>query len=467
MTLPLASPDPDAVVALAAAGRALLRRGEAKAALGPLEAAVAGCPRDRPGDPALLLDLAVAQHLAGDLAGAMARYRAVLALAPGDAGACNGLGALLLRQGDLPGAEVLLRRALDRMPGMPEALNNLARLASWELRLGEAVRLLDAALAARPDFPAARWTRAMARLQAGDMPGGWDDFEARWSLPEVGPGPAIPRPVWDGAPLAGRRLLLQPEQGLGDTIQFARYAPLLAARGGAVVLGVQPPLRRLMRSLEGPGVTVAACGEVLPPIDCHLPLLSVPRALRQGLGDIPAAVPYLVAEPAAVARWRRRIGAACGGAGDGALAVGLVWAGNPRHINDANRSLPPARLAPLAAVPGVRFFGLQCGPGRAVAPGLPGMVDLAEDLDDFAETAAALVALDLLISVDTAPLHLAGALGRPAWALLPAVPDWRWLLGRADSPWYPSLRLFRQPRPGDWAAVIAEVGVALRRRAGA
>jgi hypothetical protein len=346
---------------------------------------------------------------------------------------------------------------------MPEALNNLARLASWELRLGEAMRLLDAALAARPDFPAARWTRAMARLQAGDMPGGWDDFEARWSLPEVGPGPAIPRPVWDGTPLAGRRLLLQPEQGLGDTIQFARYAPLLAARGGTVVLGVQPPLQRLLRSLEAPGVTVVACGEVLPPIDCYLPLLSVPRVLRQGLGDIPAAAPYLVAEPAAVARWRRRIGAACGGA----LAVGLVWAGNPRHINDANRSLPPAQLAALAAVPGVRFFGLQCGPGRAVAPPLPEMVDLAAGLDDFAETAAVLAALDLLISVDTAPLHLAGALGRPAWALLPAVPDWRWLLGRVDSPWYPSLRLFRQPRPGDWAAVIAEVGVALRRRAGA
>ncbi|RYI32924.1 MAG: tetratricopeptide repeat protein [Acetobacteraceae bacterium] len=446
-------------VSLAAVGRAMLRRGEATAALAPLGVAAAACP----GDPALLLDLAVAQHLAGDLVGAMARYREVLALAPGDAGACNGLGALLLRQGDLSGAEALLRRALTLDPGMPEALNNLARLASWDLRLGEAIRLLDAALASRPNFSAARWTRAMARLQAGDMPGGWDDFEARWSLSEVGPRPTIPRPIWDGRPLTGRSLLLQPEQGLGDTLQFARYAPLLAARGGQVVLGVQPALKRLMRSLEGPGVTVVACGEVLPPIDYTLPLLSVPRVLRQGLGDIPAATPYLGAEPAAVARWRRRIGHG----GKAGLAVGLVWAGNPRHSNDANRSLAPARLAPLAGIPGVRLFSLQCGPGRCVAPPLPGLVDIAENLEDFAETAAALTALDLLISVDTAPLHLAGALGRPAWALLPAVPDWRWLLGRADSPWYPSLRLFRQPKPGDWEAVVAEVVVALRRPGGA
>ncbi|MDB5372408.1 MAG: glycosyltransferase [Belnapia sp.] len=462
---PAAAADP------ATQGRALLRRGQPAEALPLLRDAAARPPADAPTDAAVRFDLALALHLTGALAEAMAQYRAVLALAPEEAGACNGLGAILLRLGDLPAAEVWLRRALAIRPAMPEALNNLARIACWELRLGEAIRLLDAALAARPDFPAARWTRAMARLQAGDMPGGWDDFEARWGLPDIGPVGTIPRPLWRGEALAGRSLLLQPEQGLGDTIQFARYAVLLAGRGEKVVLGVQPELKRLMAGLAQPAaaahpVRVVACGEVLPPVDCHLPLLSLPGVLRQGLGDIPGATPYLAAAPEAVARWRRRLAAP-----DGMPKVGLVWAGNPKHINDANRSLPLAVLAPLAAVPGLRWFSLQLGARRAEladpASSSPwaaaGVTDLAEELTDLAETAAALTALDLLIAVDTAPVHLAGALGRPAWLLLPAVPDWRWLLGRSDSPWYPSLRLFRQPRPGAWDQVAAEVAVALRR----
>lgn len=444
-------------------GRALLRGGQAAASLPLLREAAARAPADA----AACFDLALALHLTGALAEAMDQYRAVLALAPEEAGACNGLGAILLRLGKLPAAEAWLRRALAIRPAMPEALNNLARIACWELRPGEAIRLLDAALAARPDFAAARWTRAMARLLAGDMPGGWDDFEARWGLPDIGPIATIPRPLWRGEPLAGRTLLLQPEQGLGDTIQFARYAGLLAGRGESVVLGVQPELKRLMAGLVQPAggaipVRVAACGEVLPPIDCHLPLLSVPGLLRHGMGDIPGATPYLAAAPEAVARWRRRL------AGEGP-AIGLVWAGNPKHVNDANRSLPLAALAPLAAVPGLRWFGLQLGARRAEladpAWAAAGVTDLAGALTDLAETAAALAVLDLLIAVDTAPVHLAGALGRPAWLLLPAVPDWRWLLGRRDSPWYPSLRLFRQPRPGDWDAVAAEVAVALRRLA--
>jgi Tetratricopeptide repeat/Glycosyltransferase family 9 (heptosyltransferase) len=403
-----------------------------------------------------LLDDGVALHRAGRIPEAIGLYRAALARAPDNANAHNSLGAALLRQDDLEGAEASLRRALALRPGFPEALNNLGRVARADGRLAEATRHFDAALAARPGFAQALWNRATTRLLAGDMPGGWADFEARWALPEVGPPQVLPRPAWGGEPLAGRTILLQPEQGLGDTIQFARYAAVLSARGAAVVLGVQPELKRLMTTLPGTTAVVAR-GEPLPHFDCHLPLLSVPFVLRHGMTDLPCATPYMRAEPEVAARWRERIGAGPG------LKVGLVWAGNPNHSNDANRSLPQGRLAPLLAVPGVRLFALQLGARRTDLAALPGVTDLGGGLTDFAETAGALSALDLLVTVDTSPAHLAGALGRPVWLLLPAEPDWRWMLGRGDSPWYPTMRLFRQQRRGDWTAPIQDVAAALRR----
>ncbi|MGH9720879.1 MAG: glycosyltransferase family 9 protein, partial [Bryobacteraceae bacterium] len=244
-------------------------------------------------------------------------------------------------------------------------------------------------------------------------------------------------------------ILVHAEQGLGDTIHFARLIGQVAARGGRVVFEVQPELLRLMRGLEGVAELVER-GAELPRFDCHSPLLSLPRSLGLRVNTIPAQAPYLAAEPALAERWRTLRRAGC-------RHIGLVWAGNASHANDANRSIALAKLAPLAGIQNVEWFSLQKGSAARQAPpaGL-NLRDLAPELHDFAGTAAAIVNFDLVITVDTAVAHLAGALGVPVWVLLPHSPDWRWLLDRDDSPWYP-MRLFRQSAPGDWDGVFARV----------
>jgi hypothetical protein len=291
---------------------------------------------------------------------------------------------------------------------------------------------------------------------AGDLATGFALYEARFEDPRLGtPARSLPWPRWSGVePLAGQRILLHAEQGLGDTLQFARYAPLVAARGARVVLEVPAPLAGLLRPLDGVSAVIAR-GNPLPVVDCHCPLGSLPLALGTTLATIPASIPYLHADAVDVAAWQAQ-------PGDRRPRVGLVWAGNRRHRNDRRRSLPLAALAPLARGPW-QLVSLQKDLTLDDAQRLAGWqaIDAGPRLGDFAATAAALTALDLVVTVDTAVAHLAGALGRPAWVLLPHAPDWRWLLGRADSPWYPTLRLFRQPRPGDWARVVRQVADAL------
>jgi len=292
-------------------------------------------------------------------------------------------------------------------------------------------------------------------LVRGDFLQGWEEYEWRWKTKDAAfPERNFAQPQWDGSPLEGRTLLLHAEQGLGDAIQFIRYLPLVAQNGGNIVLECQPELQRLFQRMA-PDLPVLAMGQALPAFDVHCPLMSLSRVFSTDLGNIPQTVPYLHADAAEAALWGERL------AGLGSsLKVALVWAGNPTNKNDRKRSLKLASLAPLAEVPGVRFISLQKGDATAEARTLPAgvaLIDVAEDLKDFADTAALLANLDLVISVDTAVVHLAGAMGRPVWTLLPFAPDWRWLLGRADSPWYPTMRLFRQPAIGDWDAVIAEV----------
>jgi Flp pilus assembly protein TadD len=376
---------------------------------------------------------------------AEALQRAV-ALAPGDATAWLNLGVTFTVLDRLEAAEQALRRACALAPASAEAQASLGTALVRRLRLPEAAVAYRAALRLRPDFAAASWDLGFALLLNGDFSGGWEALRRR--KPEEAAALAargVTGAEWDGAALAGRTLLACSTQGLGDAIQYARYLPLLAARGIFVKLACDARLVRLLRCL--PGMAIHADP---PPHDAWVALSSLPRLFATTAQTVPSPAGYLTADPALVAHWRAALPAG--------RTIGIAWAGNPAHANDARRSMPPAALAPLLAVAGVHFVSLQrdCNPP-------PGVIDLAPQLVDFAETAALVRALDLVVSVDTAVAHLAGALGAPTWVALPHAPDWRWLLGRDDSPWYESVRLFRQRRPGDWTSVVAELAAALRR----
>jgi hypothetical protein len=272
--------------------------------------------------------------------------------------------------------------------------------------------------------------------------------------------PRMPAPMWNGMRLPGKRILLLGDQGYGDMLQFVRYVPMVAARCGEVVLICDPTLAPLVAAVPG----LASCvhrWEDVPPHTVHCRLSSLPGVFGTDLANMPAGVPYLHADPVRQGWWRARLDDLLGPT---ALRVGLVWAGRPSHANDRRRSLRLEQLAPLTAVPGARFVSLQPKPGAldAITPAAAGLVDLAPELTDFGETAAAVAALDLVVMVDSSVAHLAGALGRPVWVLLPKPADWRWLRDRTDSPWYPTMRLFRQPEPGAWDAPIAAAASALR-----
>jgi hypothetical protein len=317
------------------------------------------------------------------------------------------------------------------------------------------------ALRLDPQSASTHWNRALALLQGGDYARGWPEYEWRWRRPGARPRLSTDRPAWDGRPLEGRTILLWCEQGLGDAIQFARYAPRVQRQGGRVLLQCPGILRALFRTL--PGVeAVLAEGEALPAFDVHAPLLSLPALLGTTLATVPAEVPYLSADPALVGAWRKKLAAVPG------LRVGVAWQGNPHHKWDRHRSVHLAAFAPLARVGGVRLVSLQKGPGAEQLAALRGrlpVVDFGDDLGasgPYPDTAALMRGLDLVVTVDTATAHLAGALGVPVWVPLSTIVDWRWLLGREDSPWYPTMRLFRQAQLGDWGPVFARLAEELR-----
>ena len=321
---------------------------------------------------------------------------------------------------------------------------------------GEALKDFNKAIALRPGFAEAHYNRALHLLQRGDFARGWQEFGWRWRAPGVAPRHGFTQPRWKGEDLRGRTLLIHAEQGLGDTLQFIRFVPQVAARGGTVRVACPRELVPLL----GPalaGIQVLDEGAALPPFDLQCPLMDLPGALRTTGETLPTATPYLFAQEDAVASWRARF------AGVG-LKVGLVWRGGFRYALDAMRSLSLEALAPLAEVEGVRLVSLQKEllPAEAETPLLARSDAAGPDLTDFAATAAAVAALDLVISVDTAVAHLAGALGRPTWLLLPHPSDWRWGLEASSTVWYPSLRLFRQDEPGDWAGVVHRVTRDLR-----
>ena len=369
----------------------------------------------------------------------------------------TGLGLALRAANRLDEAEISLREALRRDPADASLYCNLASLLSDAGRLDEAQALLQAAMRLAPDRPEYQSNLGMMQLLAGQLQAGFTTYQARWHVP-----PMVPRgfrqPVWRGEKLAGRTLLLHAEQGLGDTLQFCRYLAMFDP-ADRVILEAQRPLLRLLGTLPGAPVLVAA-GDPLPPFDLHCPLLTLPVAFGTEVATIPATVPYLHADPAAAAIWRARL------AGYSGLRVGLVWAGKPDMQEvDRKRSLRFEQVQPILDLPGVTFVSLQKGPAavaQLAGSSYAGQVlDWTEALTDFADTAALIDALDLVIGVDTSVVHLAGAMGKPVWLLNRFNTCWRWLLDRDDSPWYPTLRQFRQTTPGDWDAVFAAVRAAL------
>jgi tetratricopeptide (TPR) repeat protein len=351
-------------------------------------------------------------------------------------------------------AERFCRAAIALDPALPEAHASLGFILTAAGRLNEAVAACDAAIALRPDFAEAHWNRAVACLLAGDFAAGFAGCEWRKRHRRFhGDFHDLPGPSWMGEDLAGRTILVRAEQGLGDAIQLSRYLPRLAELGAQVQLVCDPRLIPLLRTLPG-SVALTSREAPLPRYDVWADQMSLPRLLATTPETIPAASGYLQADPAWAAAWRATL--------PEGPRIGLVWAGNPAHANDRRRSLPPGTLAPLLEVPGQHFVSLQLGPRSAEAAAMPGMIDPTARLTDYAATAALVAALDLVITVDTSVAHLAGALGRPVWVMLPFAPDWRWMLGRDSSPWYSSMRLFRQERPGHWAGVMVRVAEALR-----
>jgi tetratricopeptide (TPR) repeat protein len=388
---------------------------------------------------------------------AAAGYRRAIELRPDYADAHNNLGNLLREQGRLEEALACYRRAVQARPDHPGGHNNLGNMLMRLGRPEEALPCFRRAVALGPDYPDAHFNLARLLLAQGELAEGWQEFEWRWQTPDlIECRRSFAQPQWRGEPAAGRTLLIHAEQGFGDTLQFCRYARLAAERGLRVILEVPKPLVRLLRSLAGVD-RVLAQGEALPPFDLHCPMLSLPLALGTTLATIPGTTPYLRADDSQIAAWRARLDALA----NQGLRIGLVWAGSARqHLPNAaaidrRRSMAPELLAPLFDVPGLQFFSLQKD-GPAAPPHFR-LIDVMSEMTDFADTAALVENLDLVISVDTAVAHLAAALGRPVWLLDRFDPCWRWLIGRRDTPWYPTLRLFRQPEPGNWASVIEEV----------
>jgi tetratricopeptide (TPR) repeat protein len=391
----------------------------------------------------------------GEVVDALDSFATALTIDPGHLTARNERSILLAVLSREAEAEAEARRVIAADPHHSAALNSLGVVLQRQGRIAEAIESFHASMRWSDDPASARFNVALCRLLAGDYAQGFAEYEARWQTPEFAAPPQVAgRPRWTGdASIAGKTVLLHPEQGLGDTIQFCRYAPLIADLGARVILGAPTPLRDLLRSVD-PRVEVAGRDSPDPVFDLHCPLMSLPLAFGTELATIPAPVPYLSAPDGHKRLWRARLGPRRGS------RVGIAWSGNDKPLG---RSIPMDMFGPVVAMlPEAYCLQPDLRPSDVPALAMhPNIRFLGQDLRDFSDTAAVVEAMDLVISIDTSVLHLAGALGRPAWAMLAFAADWRWLRERADSPWYPTMRLFRQARSGDWGAVIEQVAAAL------
>ena len=472
--------------------------GEACRRMERLDEAVAHFRRAIDVDPTLAMahnNLGLALGEQGEFESAAEAFRTAIRLQPGCAPFHSNLGNVLKELGELDSAVDELRHAIELDPNSAEAHNNLGvALAAKDLpdqavecylraiqlnpRYGDAFTNLgnalftsgdyDRAVAAcrrgvsmAPDSPHAHWNLAVALLRTGNFEAGWPEHEWRLKTKLKFPQRPFPQPQWLGEPIEGRTILLHAEQGFGDAIQYVRYVRLVAERGARVILECHPELRRLFDRFPGTEQVISR-GEPLPDFECHSPLASLPFACRTRLQTIPADVPYLLPEPERERSWSAKLGPRR------RPRVGVVWAGNPTHPNDGVRSIALSRLAPLAAA-NVEFHSLQKGPAVsqiASAPDALRPIDHHHGLTDYVDTAALISCLDLVIAVDTSVAHLCGALGVNTWVLLPFVADCRWLVARNDSPWYPTMRLFRQTKRGRWDEAINAMAEALVAWAG-
>ncbi|AJZ57813.1 tetratricopeptide repeat family protein [Paraburkholderia fungorum] len=449
---------------------ALNNRGNAQAGLNlPLEAlnsfdrALASAPDFAPAwnnRACVLRDL-------GRAADALASCDHALALQPGYPDAWSNRGNALSDLNRPHEARESYQRALELAPAFADAWNNLGLTQVDLNEHAQALHSYERALTVNPAAAETHWNRSLCLLQLGQLEAGWAEYEWRWERSRIKASRrTFAQPLWLGNfSIDGKTILLHAEQGLGDTLQFCRYAETVSKLGAKVVLEVPRELMRLMSTLDGVNQLIEA-GHALPPFDCHCPLLSLPLACKTDLASIPSKTPYLFADPQASREWHERIAAPA----QKCLKVGLVWAGGNRpHVaelrkNDARRSITFERLAPILDVPNVRFFSLQKGPAARQLQHDDShldVIDYTEELDDFADTAALVANLDLVISVDTSTAHLAGALDKPVWILNRFDTCWRWMLERTDTPWYAQAKLFRQPALGDWDSVIRNVRDAL------
>ncbi|MEG3933551.1 tetratricopeptide repeat protein [Microcoleus sp. T3_B1] len=436
-------------------------QGKAEEAIAHYEQALVAEPNFVPA----LINLAVALQEKGELFRAIELYRRALEINPHSWEAYNNLATVLQEQGNLEDALEYYHKALELLPDFVEAINNLGRTFLEKGAVENAISCYRRAIHLSPNHASAHLNLSLALLLVGDLENGLAEYEWRWQIKEfhtghscflTGPDNTVSareyRPLWDGSDLVGKTILLHAEQGLGDSLQFIRYAAIVKNKGGRVIVGCYPQLHRLFATVDGIDLLIVK-GEQLPEFDVQAPMLSLPYIIGTKLETIPANTAYL--SPPAGAEFT--LGP------DRTLKVGIVWAGNPKHRKNKQRSCSLSQFLPLLDVSGVSFYSLQKEVSEADRALLnqTSIVDLSPHFGDFADTAAAIAKLDLVISVDTAVAHLAGALGKPVWILLAFSPDWRWLLEREDSPWYPSARLFRQHQRGDWEDVFDRVAEAL------
>jgi tetratricopeptide (TPR) repeat protein len=414
-------------------------------------------------DHALILRSDYAEALSNRAAGlhelkrfdeALASYDRALALRPDYAEALSNRGNTLRELKRYDEALASYDRALTLQPDYAEALSNRAATLNELKRFDEALANYDRAVTLRPDHADVHHNEALCRLLMGNFDQGWEQYEWRWQTEQLRDAKRnFAQPLWTGREdIAGKTILLHAEQGFGDTIQFSRYLPLVVERAAQVILEVQRPLHELLSTLSG-SLQIISRDDPLPDFDIHCPLLSLPLAFGTRLETIPSATSYLHASPEVVAHWNSRLGDRC------RPRIGLAWSGRQAHTNDHNRSIRFSALLPLLDFKAT-YVSLQqdVRPGDAsVLQNRSELLHFGDDLKTFADTAALMSNLDLIISVDTSVAHLAGALAKPVWVLLPYIPDWRWLLDREDSPWYPTARLFRQDERREWNSVIARV----------